>query len=202
MKEALDTLQKKVLELTSKVASLEADKVEQLQKVVKAMSRKAISLEGQVKEMKRKSLEGEGVKLPSFQEIVEEKEIVTEPDTPNKNCSINKSFSANIDKEVYTSTPTKEKVQKAIKKEHLFTCTRCSYRCKKEIFLNKHMVTKHEEHVKKNNRKEDLNVSNIEIQDSDEVKVIKRAKNMEAIDNGEKDKSFFFSESKFFDKFL
>ena len=64
------------------------------------------------------------------------------------------------------------------------------------------MVTKHEEHVKKNNRKEDLNVSNIEIQDSDEGKVIKRAKNMEAIDNGEKDKSFVFSESKFFDEFL
>ena len=64
------------------------------------------------------------------------------------------------------------------------------------------MVTKHEEHVKKNNRKEDLNVSNIEIQDSDEVKVIKRAKNLEAIDDSEKDKRFVFSESKFFDEFL
>ena len=84
----------------------------------------------------------------------------------------------------------------------MFTCTCCSYRSKKETFLNKHMVTKHEDHVKKNNRKEDLNVSNIEIQDSDEVKVIKRAKNMEASDDGEKDKSFVFSESKFFDEFL
>ena len=67
--------------------------------------------------MKRKNLEGEGVKQPSFQEIEEGKEIVTEQDTPNKNCSINKSFPANIDKMVYTSTPTKEKVQKAIKME-------------------------------------------------------------------------------------
>ena len=49
MKEALDTLKKKVFELTAKVASLEADKIEQLQKVVKAMSQKVISLEGQVK---------------------------------------------------------------------------------------------------------------------------------------------------------
>ena len=105
------------------------------------MSQKVISLEGQVKEMKRNSLEGEGVKQPSLPEIVEEKEIGTEQNTPNKNCSINKSFSANIDKKVYTSTPTKEKVQKATKKEYMFTCTRCSYRCKKETFLNKHMVT-------------------------------------------------------------
>ena len=67
MKEALDTLKKKVFELTAKVASLEADKIEQLQKVVKAMSRKVISLEGQVKWMKRKNLEGEEVKQPSFE---------------------------------------------------------------------------------------------------------------------------------------
>ena len=73
MKETLDILQKKVLELTTKVANLEADKVEQLQKVVKAMSRKVISLECQVKEMKRNSLEDEGVKQPALPEVVEEK---------------------------------------------------------------------------------------------------------------------------------
>ena len=84
----------------------------------------------------------------------------------------------------------------------MFTCTHCSYKCKKETFLSKHMVTKHDEPAKKHNRKEDLNVSNIEIQDSDEVKSIKRTENMETMDNGERNNSFVFSESNFFDKFL
>ena len=64
------------------------------------------------------------------------------------------------------------------------------------------MVTKHDEPAKKHNRKEDLNVSNIAIQDSDEVKSIKRTENMETMDNGERNKSFVFSESNNFDEFL
>ena len=202
MKETLDILQKKVQELTSKVASLEADKGEQLQKVVKAMSRKVLGLESQLKEMRKGSLKDGEVKEPVLLVVIEEKEMGAEQNTLDINCPINKRPSENNDKKVFTSTPKKEKVKKADKREKMFSCTHCGYECKKETFLNKHMVAKHNELTKKKNMKEDLGVSNIEIQESDEVKLIKRTENVETTDNGEINKSYVFSESNFFDEFL
>ena len=31
-------------------------------------------------------------------------------------------------------------------KEEFFNCTKCKYKCKKELVLKKHMINKHEEH--------------------------------------------------------
>ena len=59
----------------------------------------------------------------------------------------------------------------------MFTCTHCIYTCKKGKSLNKHMVTIHDEHAKKHNRKEDINVTHIDIQDLEEVQIIKRTEN-------------------------
>ena len=40
------------------------------------------------------------------------------------------------------------------------------------------------------------------IKEVDEVKITKQTENMETVDNKEKDKSFVFSESQFFNEFL
>ena len=46
------------------------------------------------------------------------------------------------------------------------------------------------------------NQDKVDIKDSDEVKIIKRTKNIDIMDNEERNKSFVFSESQFFDEFL
>ena len=56
--------------------------------------------------------------------------------------------------------------------------------------------------IKQQNIKEDNKNKRSDIQDLDEVKLIKINENMKRVDIKEKDTSFVFSESKFFDEFL
>ena len=55
---------------------------------------------------------------------------------------------------------------------------------------------------KEHNISEDDDVNGTDIQDYDEVSIVKRSKSEEAMDNEEKDKSFVLSESMFFDKYI
>ena len=64
-----------------------------------------------------------------------------------------------------------------------------------------HMVKEHSG-VKENNRKEDTRIKSSEIKDLDEVKLIKVNEDTKTVDIEEKDTSFVFSESKFFNEFL
>ena len=41
----------------------------------------------------------------------------------------------------------KDKVEKMEIKNDLFKCTMCEYKCKREGTLNKHMLTKHQDHA-------------------------------------------------------
>ena len=47
-----------------------------------------------------------------------------------------------------TSTPKeeKQKINKDQNKKDIISCKECSYTCKKEESLKKHMITKHDEH--------------------------------------------------------
>ena len=97
---------------------VEGEKFQQLEKVVKALSQKVLSLESELKELKNKSEEEKGI-----------------------------SFNIN-DVKYSSSTPkdVKQKAKKGNSKEKLLTCTECSYKCKKEISMKKHMLTNHEDH--------------------------------------------------------
>ena len=66
--------------------------------------------------------------------------------TDNSIKNFSSSFTDN--NKVTSSTPNdKEKVvKKGPNKEDLLVCKHCSYKCKKESSLDKHMITKHQEH--------------------------------------------------------
>ena len=63
-------------------------------------------------------------------------------------------------------------------------------------------IAKQHSGMEEHNRKEDHKVNCSEIQDLDEGKLIKGIESMKTVDIEEKDKSFVFSGSKFFDEFL
>ena len=98
---------------------VESEKIQQLENVVKAMCQKVLSLESEMKDLKKKQKSEE------------------EP-----------SFNIN-DINYCSSTPKddKEKVKKDTSEEDLLCCTECSYKCKKEKSLKKHIMTNHEDHT-------------------------------------------------------
>ena len=93
-----------------------------------------------------------------------------------------------------------------------FKCDKCDYNCKKEVTLKRHIDTKHEvqqckvcskklvstiellQHIA---QEHSINKDTTELQDPKEVMMTKKKE-----DDKEKDKSFVFSESMFFDEFL
>ena len=102
-------------------------------------------------------------------------------------------------------------------KKHMLTkhkdliCRECKEKFPSPMELLKH-VAKH--HINESNKAKDLkdkgeeaihieeNQDKVDMKDSDEVKIIKRTKKIETTDKEERNKSFVFSESQFFDKFL
>ena len=94
---------------------------------------------------------------------IQESEAVRTPflfhSTPNKECEekekSNHYFTINekvVDHKVKEngSKQRKEKKSSDTKsdtKDKIFKCTRCNYETKKEATLNKHFITKHEDHV-------------------------------------------------------
>ena len=144
LKDKVDVLENKVTELTNKVVNLEAKKVEPLEKVVKAMCRKVLDLEKQIEDIKINNMSSESAKEPSVSKFEEDKNI------ENKNKEFNEKCSSSFkdDNMVLSSTPkdSKEVVKDGSKKEELLDCQHCSYKCKKETTLEKHMITKHQEH--------------------------------------------------------
>ena len=82
-------------------------------------------------------------------ETVSDKENKTEKDVHKDNRLSNTiSFDSN-DIEDNSSTPkvTKEKIKKIQTKDELLNCIKCDYKCKKPSTLEKHRMTKHEDHV-------------------------------------------------------
>ena len=67
--------------------------------------------------------------------------------------------------------------------------------------LLQHIAKEHSA-IEVQNTKEDNKIKRSDIQDLDEVKFIKINEDMKRVDIKEKDTSFVFSESKFFDEFL
>jgi hypothetical protein len=142
LKEIVNNLEKKVLEMTGK-NSLESKKVKQLEKVVKAMCRKVLSLESEIENIKKNTKTSE-----ALSEIFEENEIEEENCKINKECLINNS-SSDIDENMILSSTPKEMKNVILEKDRnneWLTCKQCTYKCKKQISLNKHMITKHTEH--------------------------------------------------------
>ena len=108
-------------------------------------------------------------------------------------------------------TTVVEHKSKDSKKVH-FKCDKCDYNCKKKVTLKRHINTKHEvqqckvcskklvsttellQHIA---QEHSINKDTTELQDPTEVMMTKKKE-----DDKEKDKSFVFSESMFFDEFL
>ena len=94
-------------------------------------------------------------------------------------------------------------------KDHM--CKECKEKFPSPMKLLKH-VAKHR--INETNEAKDLkdqgeevihfkeNQVKADIKNSDKVKLMKRTKSIETTDNEERNKSFFFSKSQFFDEFL
>ena len=80
-------------------------------------------------------------------------------------------------------------------------CKVCLMKLGSTMKLLQHMAKEHSG-VEEHNRKEDNRIKSSEIKDLDEGKLIKVNKDTKRVDIEEKDTSFVFSESKFFDEFL
>ena len=120
MKDKVDILENTVKELTKKV---EIQNLEQMEKVMHALTRKVLSLENEIEAMKNK--------------------VKTDKKVENEKC-LEKESSLNIS-DIKHSTPKvmKEKENTDDSKEDMLNCKECNYKCEKEIFLKKHMVTNH-----------------------------------------------------------
>ena len=109
----------------------EGKRLEHLEKVVHALTRKVLCLEDEIKDMKNKS--------ETSKEVINENPIAEES-----------SFNHN-DIKHSSSTPkandVKEKVHKVKSKEELLYCKECNYKCKKEIYLKKHRLSTHGDHI-------------------------------------------------------
>ena len=124
--EKVNLLEKTVNELNKKV---ESKQIKQLEKVVHALTRKVLWLENEVKERKNKT-------------ETEKEEII-------ENCFTQENSVDPDETKCTSSTPKelKEKVGKGNSKENLLACRECNYKCKKEITLNKHMLSNHSDHI-------------------------------------------------------
>ena len=123
LKDKVDILENTVKELTKKV---EVQNLEQMERVMHALTRKVLSLENEIEAMKNK--------------------VKTDKKVENEKY-LEKESSFNIS-DIKHSTPKvlKEKEKTDGSKEGMINCKECSYKCKKELSLKKHMVTKHESH--------------------------------------------------------
>ena len=200
----------------------ETEKLEQFEKVVKALTRKVLSLENKITEMQNKKQPSGKIVDQSLSGSEEEKEIETEK-VLSENC-LNENISFNTsDIKDNTSTPkvNKVRVKKNKIQDELLSCEICNYKCKKEKSIENHMLTKHTsheckeckqklpsvtkllKHVADNHYEVQGNVQNRTSKDDTTENIEANSINKEG-DCGMKDKekSFVFSESRFFDKFL
>ena len=128
LKAKVEDLEKRVIELTNEG---EGKRLKHLEKVVHALTRTVLCLKDEIKDMKNKSDKGE-------EEINENPK--SEESSFNHN-EIKHSSSTPKEKDV------KEKVHKVKSKEELLYCKECDYKCKKEIYLKKHMLSTHGDHT-------------------------------------------------------
>ena len=195
--------------MTKKV---ENGKIEQLEIVLKAMTRKVLSLEREIVEIKKN-------KGPVQDSDVEDKENKTEKKISEENCPINNIYFNSNDIKNKCSTPkkTKDKAKKVEHKEMLINCNKCNYQCKKQATLDKHILTKHDEHVCKEcpeklssfmellkhvAKHHHDNEVVVQGKVSEDSFVEQEAENLDKYkDKGDKDSSFIFEES-MLDEFL
>ena len=69
------------------------------------------------------------------------------------------------------------------------------------IELFQHIAKEHSG-IEEHNKKEDNRIESIDIKDTDKIKLIKTNEDKKRVEIEEKETSFVFSESKFFDEFL
>ena len=150
----------------------------------------------------------------------------------NKDKDLEEQFKDTSEFKISTPVSEKQKLldveTKCFKsKKNKIKCKKCECTCQKESTLTKHINTKHmnqdcnvcllklgstmellqhkaKEHsgIEDQNNKEEKKIKSSEKQDQDEVKSIKINEDMKRVDPEEKDTSYVFSESKFFDEFL
>ena len=105
---------------------LESRKLEQLKKVVHALKRKVLSLEDELKVLKNKK--------------------ETDQEDNKENC-FRKENAFNHE---YIKSSTPKEVKDKVKdkcKDDIINCKECSYKCKREATLKKHMTTNHSHHT-------------------------------------------------------
>ena len=136
----MDTLEKAIEELTSKLDVLKDNKIEKLEKVVQALVRKTLTLENEIKELKK----------TSSSKHIKEKEDITDKVYLTENYFASKVSFNNDEINEKCSTPKKikcnEKEKEGHSEEEMLTCNKCKYTCKKETTLKNHILTKHKEH--------------------------------------------------------
>ena len=201
------------------------DRIEELEQVVKGKSTEE-------KEMKNAIIELEKVLKAMTRKVIFLEEEVIKIKEGSKDIKNYEPFKDSSDFKNSTPVSAKQKLPDVETKsfesnKDKFKCVKCEYKCKKESTLKKHINTKHIEQeckvcmmklgssmellqhiaiehssIEKHNKQEENNINIIGIKDLDKVKIIKRNEDMNAVDIEEKDKSFEFSESKFFAEFL
>ena len=124
------------------------DKVSELEKMVKALSRKVLSLESEIEYIKNNTNISLGVENIKLSEIIEEKKETATEEVIIENSGSNMNSFDDSEIKLKCSTPkeSQNKVKKTCSKDDLISCGQCNYKCKKEKTLQKHIVTKHEEH--------------------------------------------------------
>ena len=118
------------------------EKLKQLEVVLHAMTRKVLSMEKEIKELRINNEKNQDVKGLEDQEIgIDVKDV-------SENYFNPKSFSSpKVKDNTSQSNVKKDKIKKNEKEKVFFKCAKCEYKSKKEEYLKKHVLTKHEEHA-------------------------------------------------------
>ena len=110
-----------------------------LEKVIDAMNQKVLSMEIEIEQSKKKNILPKVTEEPSRIKV---HEYVSKSQVSVEKCTY-------ADKNLLDSKKGKDKKEMAKEsdsKEEFFNCFKCKYKCKKELFLQKHMKNKHEQH--------------------------------------------------------
>ena len=199
--------------------------IQELEKVVKDKSSEEKKMLKAIKE-----LENVGIAM-SCKVIFLEDEVIKIKEDSKNNKDINLEEPFKDASEFQISTPVSEKQKlpdvenKYVEsKKNEIKCEKCEYTCQEQSTLTKHINTKHKdqkckvclmklgstmqhiakEHsgIEEHNIKEENRIERIEIKDADKIKLIKTNEDTKRVDIEEKDTSFVFSESRFFDELL
>ena len=121
------------------------EKVFVLEKVVHEMTQKVFSMEKEIEQLKNKN---------SISEVIEGPDRIKVHKKVQNQISEN-SCKNDVDKDLFDPKKGKKKrdmIKESDSKEKFFNCTKCKYKCKKELLVKKHMI----------NNKKNISVKNVE----------------------------------------